>query len=283
MKALTQLSLYKGAVGVVNTLGQSAKYMVSPLHFAETLSTTEVDIIDTPATIGGRTLNAGDEVVLTGQSVSTENGPWVFISAGLPLVRPAYFAAATEDLAFNGLSFVITGGVEVHRRWSLSTSGSVTIDVTPITINRSVAAHAADLAGIVQPEQGGTGVGDTPANGELLIGNGSGFTLATLTEGKNITITQDTGSITIEAAPCIGFSDVELTQDYAVNDIVTVPPYTVGSPHGANARLVWRGMWLVPGANRDYVEVGTAGSVSTQIQTKRPLLNGSVLTLIALK
>jgi hypothetical protein len=39
-----------------------------------------------------------------------------------------------------------------------------------------------------------------PSNGQLLIGNGSGFTSATLTAGENITITNGPGSITIAAA-----------------------------------------------------------------------------------
>ena len=47
---------------------------------------------------------------------------------------------------------------------------------------------------------GGTGLTAAPANGELLIGNGSGYALSTLTAGSNITITEGSGSITIAAA-----------------------------------------------------------------------------------
>lgn len=45
--------------------------------------------------------------------------------------------------------------------------------------------------------RGGTGTGTTPTNGQLLIGNGTNYTLATLTDGTGITITEGTGSITI--------------------------------------------------------------------------------------
>lgn len=48
---------------------------------------------------------------------------------------------------------------------------------------------------------GGTGL--APAlvnNGQLLIGNGAGFTLATLTAGSNVTITNGSGTITIAAS-----------------------------------------------------------------------------------
>lgn len=47
---------------------------------------------------------------------------------------------------------------------------------------------------------GGTGLSTTPTNGQLLIGNGTGYTLATLTAGANISITNGAGSITIAAA-----------------------------------------------------------------------------------
>ena len=47
---------------------------------------------------------------------------------------------------------------------------------------------------------GGTGLTAAPSNGQLLIGNGTGYTLATLTAGSNITITEGSGSISIAAA-----------------------------------------------------------------------------------
>lgn len=47
---------------------------------------------------------------------------------------------------------------------------------------------------------GGTGLTATPTNGQLAIGNGSGYTLSTLTAGSNITITNSAGGITIAAA-----------------------------------------------------------------------------------
>lgn len=53
------------------------------------------------------------------------------------------------------------------------------------------------LTGAVPVANGGTGLTSTPSNGQLDIGNGSGFTRATLTAGSNISITNGAGSITI--------------------------------------------------------------------------------------
>jgi len=52
--------------------------------------------------------------------------------------------------------------------------------------------------GILPIANGGTNVSTAPTSGQLLIGNGSsGYTLATLTGGTNISITNGSGSITI--------------------------------------------------------------------------------------
>ncbi len=45
--------------------------------------------------------------------------------------------------------------------------------------------------------RGGTGVSSTPTNGQILIGNNTGFSLATITAGTNIAISNSPGGITI--------------------------------------------------------------------------------------
>ena len=62
----------------------------------------------------------------------------------------------------------------------------------------ATSGSASDLvAGTAAVARGGTGTGSTPTNGQLLVGNGTGYTLATLTAGTNIGITNAAGSITI--------------------------------------------------------------------------------------
>jgi hypothetical protein len=53
--------------------------------------------------------------------------------------------------------------------------------------------------GTVTVAKGGTNLTATPTNGQLLIGNGTGYTLATLTQGSGITITNASGAVTIAA------------------------------------------------------------------------------------
>lgn len=53
------------------------------------------------------------------------------------------------------------------------------------------------VSGTLPLGNGGTGVTGTPANGQVLIGNGTGFALGTLTAGSGIAITNSSGGITI--------------------------------------------------------------------------------------
>jgi hypothetical protein len=71
----------------------------------------------------------------------------------------------------------------------LSISGS------PITTSGTLAISYSGTA--LPIANGGTGITSTPTNGQLLIGNGTGYTAATLTAGSNITITNSSGGITI--------------------------------------------------------------------------------------
>ena len=70
---------------------------------------------------------------------------------------------------------------------------------TVTTLNNMTLANVtvSSVSAPVTVAQGGTGLSTTPANGELLIGNGTGYTKATLTAGSNISITNGSGSISI--------------------------------------------------------------------------------------
>lgn len=56
---------------------------------------------------------------------------------------------------------------------------------------------AVTLGGTLATSNGGTGLTGTPTNGQLLIGNGSGYTLSTITAGSGVTVTNGAGTITI--------------------------------------------------------------------------------------
>ena len=67
-------------------------------------------------------------------------------------------------------------------------------------------AGAVVLGGTLNIAHGGTGLTATPTNGQLLIGNGAGYTLAGLTAGTGISVTNGSGSITLTNTGVTSFS-----------------------------------------------------------------------------
>jgi len=85
--------------------------------------------------------------------------------------------------------------------WATLSTGvtSVSFGSTGLTPNTATTG-AVTVAGTLVVGNGGTGLSTTPTNGQLLIGNGTNYTLSTLTAGTGITITNTSGAISIAAS-----------------------------------------------------------------------------------
>jgi len=79
-----------------------------------------------------------------------------------------------------------------------TTAGFASANITTLT-GTNFSATSLTLTNALGVAEGGTGVDSTPTNGQLLIGNGTGFALSTLTAGSGMTITNNAGSITLAA------------------------------------------------------------------------------------
>lgn len=91
-----------------------------------------------------------------------------------------------------------TGNLVIKTGPSGVTAATFNSSGTAVIGNLSVTSIT--LSGVLPIAQGGTGLSSTPTNGQLLIGNGTGFTLATLTGGSGVTVTNNAGSISLSAA-----------------------------------------------------------------------------------
>ena len=155
----------------------------------------------------------------TGLTPSTATGGAVTVAGNL---SPANGGTGVSNNALNTLTF--TGnyslGLTLNGNTSvtLPTTGTLATlagaeTLTNKTINGanntiSNINLASQVTGTLPFGNGGTGNSATPTNGQLLIGNGSGFSLATLTQGSGITITNSSGGITIAATGGGGTGDV---------------------------------------------------------------------------
>jgi len=80
---------------------------------------------------------------------------------------------------------------------------------------------------------GGSGLTSTPSNGQVDIGNGTGFTRATLTAGSGISITNSSGSITITNSQNTGpafFAYLTTNQSITSGSFTLVALNSVSSP-----------------------------------------------------
>jgi hypothetical protein len=132
---------------------------------------------------------------------------------------------------YNGSAWVaITGGSQV------STFSGGTTGLTPNTAT----SGAITLAGTLVVGNGGTGLSSTPTNGQLLIGNGTNYTLSTLTAGNGILVANTSGAITISNANTLtGLVTVGATATNQSN--ATDLPYTyniISATSGGNALIL---------------------------------------------
>lgn len=80
-------------------------------------------------------------------------------------------------------------------------AGAAVVDITADFAMSSVKITGGSITGITDlaPADGGTGISTVPSNGQLLIGNGTNYTAATLTAGTGISVTNGSGSVTVNA------------------------------------------------------------------------------------
>ena len=106
----------------------------------------------------------------------------VIISSGGAIVEST---VTTTELGYLSGINGLTNGFLKKGSGSVSTTAAISL--------------TADVSGLLPIANGGLGISTTPTNGKIPIGNGTGYTAATLTAGAGITVTNGAGSITVKA------------------------------------------------------------------------------------
>jgi hypothetical protein len=120
---------------------------------------------------------------IVGQTTSEfEIGIGTYTTSGTTLSRDTILTSSNSNLAVN------------------FSAGTKNVFVT-YPASRSVYANGTTLtasnSSVLPVGSGGTGLTTTPTNGQLDIGNGTGFTRAALTAGTGVSVTNASGSITL--------------------------------------------------------------------------------------
>ena len=156
-----------------------------------------------------------------------------------------------------------------------STNPGTTGEVLHGITNGAPVFSAVDLTADVTNElptgNGGTGVGATPTNGQILIGNGSGYTVANLTPGSGIGVGNASGTITLSNDGVLSLtgtgSEVSVTQ--STGDITISLPQHIdqsSSPTFTALNLTGTSNQLVLGT-ADTATITTAALTNNRIYT----------------
>jgi hypothetical protein len=152
-------------------------------------------------TLTKATLTAGSNITIT----NSAGGITIASTAGAGTVTSVAASGGTTGLSFTGSPITTSGTLTLGGTLAIASGGTGATSASGARLNLSAAAAGANaditsLTGLTTAltvAQGGTGVATVPTNGQVLIGNGTGYSLAGITAGSGIVVTNSAGGITI--------------------------------------------------------------------------------------
>jgi len=224
------------------------------LHVLEAVNaaTTGNITLSNQQTIDGVGVVAGNRVLVKDQSTSSENGIYTCVDGGSwtrtsdfsssPDVRLSDFVFCSAGTVNDGHGFVMTGST------NFTTTGYAADGTTPagtVGTHDIVFTQFSGVSSTVPVSKGGTGQ-TSYTNGQLLIGNTTGNTLAKglIEAGGGITVTNSAGGIKIDAN-FTGSTTVAMTtygsglKAYHTTGLSATTTITQGSILAANSENVF--------------------------------------------
>ena len=180
------LATANGGTGVTSFTAGGAFYATSTSALTTgTLPTASGGTGLTSFTSGGAVYASSTSALTTGTLPATAGGTGLnsYTTGDILYATSASVVGKLADVAVGNV--LLSGGVG-----AAPTYGKVDLTTT--------------VTGTLPVANGGTGLSSTPANGQIDIGNGTGFTRATLTAGAGISINNTVGSVTITCTVAVG-------------------------------------------------------------------------------
>ena len=235
----------------------------------------------------GVTFVAADVILLTAQTTTAQNGPWV-VAAGA-WTRPTFWAAASSQKP--ALFYANEGTVKADTKWTTITDGTIVVDTTAVSISQDTtgasytAGNGILLTGSAFSAKLANGVGFDGSNNIQVVANGTSLTVAAagvkITDGtpgqvmlanaSNLaTFTSLSGDLSVTSAGVTAVNNTAGTGFLKYTNIVggETPTGTVNSantaftlaftPQVGSLSLYLNGQRLKSGAGNDYTVAGTA-------------------------
>ena len=278
------LPVAAGGTGVTTTptngqllVGNGTNYTVATLGSGTGISTTT----------GAGTLTINNTGVISFSAGTTGLTPATGTTGAVTLAGTLAIAnggsgTTTAQGAMNAFAGAVTSGSYLRGNGTNVAMSTIQAADVP-TLNQNTTGTAANVTGVVAVANGGTGLSSTPTNGQLNIGNGTGFTRATLSAGTGISITNGAGSISIASSvtavtsvtgtsPVVSSGGTTPAISLASGYGDTQNPYAsktanyfLAAPNGAAGAPTFRAVVAadIPTLNQN--TTGSAGSVSNTV------------------
>jgi hypothetical protein len=230
-----------------------------------TNSFTVTNLTATSATITTLTSTSAGITTLSGTTATFASGTITNLATTSLTVSSLSLSNATITSA---TITTLSGTTATYGSATLTNLGSTSANIATLT-GTNFSATSFTLTNALRVAQGGTGLSTTPTNGQLLIGNGSGFALSTLTAGTGMVITNAAGSITLTATNTASGTVTAVTASSPLaSSGGNAPNISISSSTGSGAVVLADGPTISSGT------VTTLASTSANITT----LSGTTAT-----
>ena len=171
---------------------------------------TRNDLPITPGSNVSFTLNSSGGISINASVSGGGGGTVTSVDSTTPT---SLFTVSGNPVTLSGtLAYALTPAASA-KVWAGPTSGA---DANPtyrsLVVGDIPTLPFTQISGTVPIGQGGTNLTATPTNGQLPIGNGTGYTLATITPGTGVQVSNGSGTITVSATGALGGTVTSVAQ-----------------------------------------------------------------------
>jgi len=230
-----------------------------------------------PGTGGVTSVNAGTgAIILAGTAVGSVS------TVGNNITINDATSAIKGLASFSSTNFTVTAGA-VDTVQGISPTSSPTFNSLALTNALTVA-------------NGGTGLNSVPTNGQLLIGNGTNFSLNTLTAGAGMNISNTAGTITLSSpssGTCLNCADQTLNNLAAVAINTSLLPGVNNAIDLGSGTFTFRNAYLggtlqaatslrtalLDTASAGVLNVGTTNATAISLNKNTTVTGGNSLTV----